>query len=251
MTRATRQGPAPRSAVQPARIGVWRVSPLPIGAERGYPAAMPDFRLESQHGGRVAGLDEAGRGPIAGPVLAAAVVFRGAPPPGLARLLDDSKRLTAARREAAFAALQDAARAGLLESGIAAASAAEIGRLNILRASLLAMARALARLGAPPDLALVDGNQAPLLPCAVRCVVGGDAASLSIAAASILAKVMRDRVMARLDARWPGYGFATHQGYPTATHRAALARLGPTPHHRRGFAPVDRARGLQTPIRAG
>jgi ribonuclease HII len=202
---------------------------------------MPHFRFESEHGGRVAGLDEAGRGPLAGPVLAAAVIFRAAPPAPLARLLDDSKKLTAARREAAFAALLDAARAGVLEAGIAAASAAEIGRINILRASQLAMARALARLGAPPDLALVDGNQAPRLPCPVRCVVGGDAECFSIAAASILAKVTRDRAMARLDARWPGYGFAAHQGYPTAAHRAALARLGPTPHHRRGFGPVDQA----------
>ena len=101
------------------------------------------------------------------------------------------------------------------------------------------MARALARLPSAPDLALVDGNQPPILPCLVRCVVGGDAASFSIAAASILAKVTRDRAMARLDLRWPGYGFAAHQGYPTAAHRAALARLGPTPHHRRGFGPVD------------
>jgi ribonuclease HII len=202
---------------------------------------MPDFSLESEHGGRVAGLDEAGRGPLAGPVLAAAVLFRGPPPLGLARLLDDSKKLTAARREAAFAALLDAVRAGLVEHGIAAASAAEIGRLNILRASQLAMVRALARLPRLPDLALVDGNQPPRLPCAVRCVVGGDGASFSIAAASILAKVVRDRAMARLDRRWPGYGFALHQGYPTVAHRAALARLGPCPHHRRGFRPVDQA----------
>lgn len=202
---------------------------------------MPDFSLESEHGGRVAGLDEAGRGPLAGPVTAAAVMFLGPPPAALARLLDDSKKLTAARRDAAFAALLDAARAGLLDHGIAAASAAEIGRLNILRASQLAMQRALARLHALPDLALVDGNQPPRLPCAVRAVVGGDAASFSIAAASILAKVIRDRAMARLDRRWPGYGFAAHQGYPTAAHRAALARLGPTPHHRRGFGPVDQA----------
>jgi ribonuclease HII len=202
---------------------------------------MPDFSLESEHGGRVAGLDEAGRGPLAGPVTAAAVVFLAPPPTALARLLDDSKKLTAARRDAAFAALLDAAHAGLLEHGIAAASAAEIGRLNILRASQLAMQRALARLPSVPDLALVDGNQPPRLPCAVRAVVGGDAASFSIAAASILAKVIRDRAMARLDLRWPGYGFAAHQGYPTAAHRAALARLGPTPHHRRGFGPVDQA----------
>jgi ribonuclease HII len=202
---------------------------------------MPHFRFESEHGGRVAGLDEAGRGPLAGPVLAAAVVFRAMPPAALARLLDDSKKLTAARRDAAFAALLDGAREGVLDLGIAAASAAEIGRINILRASQLAMARALARLAAPVDLALVDGNQPPKLPCPVRCVVGGDAECFSIAAASILAKVTRDRAMARLDARWPGYGFAAHQGYPTAAHRAALARLGPTPHHRRGFGPVDQA----------
>jgi ribonuclease HII len=202
---------------------------------------MPDFSLESEHGGRVAGLDEAGRGPLAGPVLAAAVVFRMPPPPALARLLDDSKRLNAARREAAFLALLAAAREGLVEYGIAAASTVEIGRLNILRASQLAMMRALARLPSVPDVALVDGNQPPKLPCVVRCVVGGDAACLSIAAASILAKVTRDRAMARLDRRWPGYGFAAHQGYPTEAHRAALIRLGPTPHHRRGFAPVDQA----------
>ncbi len=157
-------------------------------------------------------------------------------------MLDDSKKLTTAKRDAAHAALLEAARAGLLEFGIAAASAAEIGRLNILRASQLAMARALARLPGTPDLALVDGNQPPRLPCAVRCVIGGDAECLSIAAASILAKVTRDRAMARLHLRWPGYGFAEHQGYATAAHREALARLGPTPHHRRGFAPVDQAR---------
>lgn len=198
----------------------------------------PDFTAESGQG-RVAGIDEVGRGPLAGPVVAAAVVFLRAPPASLAALIDDSKRLNPGQRATAFAALRDAARAGLVECAVGAASATEIGRLNILRATHLAMARALARMATPPDLALVDGNQAPPLPCPVRCVIGGDGLSLSIAAASILAKVVRDRAMARLDPRWPGYGFARHVGYATAAHRDALLRLGPTPHHRRGFAPVD------------
>jgi ribonuclease HII len=202
---------------------------------------MPDFALEAAAGGRVAGVDEAGRGPLAGPVLAAAVVFPAGVPPALALLLDDSKRLRPAAREAAFAALRAAAAAGAVEFAIAAASVAEIGRLNILGATHLAMARAVARLPFAPALALVDGNQPPRLGCAVRCVVGGDAASFSIAAASILAKVVRDRAMARLDPRWPAYGFATHAGYPTGRHREALAKHGPCPHHRRGFSPVEQA----------
>jgi ribonuclease HII len=202
------------------------------------PRGRPDLSHEAG-AGRVCGIDEAGRGPLAGPVVAAAVVFLAPPPAALVALIDDSKRLTPARREAAFAALREAARGGAIDAGIGAASAAEIGARNILRATHLAMARALARLPRLPDLALVDGNQPPPLPCPVRCLVGGDGLSLSIAAASILAKVVRDRAMARLDARWPGYGFARHAGYPTAAHRDALARLGPTPHHRRGFGPVD------------
>jgi ribonuclease HII len=174
-------------------------------------------------------------------VLAAAVVFPAGVPPALAALLDDSKRLRPAAREAAFAALRAAAAAGAVEFAIAAASVAEIGRLNILRATHLAMARAVARLPFAPALALVDGNQPPRLACAVRCVVGGDAASFSIAAASILAKVVRDRAMARLDPCWPAYGFAAHAGYPTGRHREALAKHGPCPHHRRGFSPVEQA----------
>jgi ribonuclease HII len=201
---------------------------------------MPDYLLELSAGGRVAGVDEAGRGPLAGPVVAAAVLFHAPPPDCLAALLDDSKKLDAVRREAAFAALRAAQAKGLLDGAVAAASAVEIGRLNILRATHLAMTRAVAKLRLLPDLVLVDGNQPPRgLTCAVRCVVKGDGISLSIAAASILAKVTRDRAMARLDPRWPGYGFARHAGYPTAMHREALARLGPCPHHRRGFAPVD------------
>ena len=203
----------------------------------------PHFELETDlcGGGRVAGVDEAGRGPLAGPVLAAAVVFPAGVPDALAALLDDSKRLAAPAREAAAAALREAAAAGLAEIGVAAASAAEIGRLNILRATHLAMARAVARLPRPPALALVDGNQPPPLSCPVRCVVGGDALSLSVAAASIMAKVVRDRAMARLGARWPAYGFADHAGYPTARHRWALLQHGACPHHRRGFRPVEEA----------
>ena len=201
----------------------------------------PDFTLEAAHPGLVAGVDEAGRGPLAGPVLAGAVIFLAPPAPALAALLDDSKRLDAARRDAAHDALLQARAEGLALIALGAASAAEIGRLNILRATHLAMARAVARLPIPPGLALVDGNAPPRLACPVRCVIGGDGLSLSIAAASIMAKVVRDRAMARLGARWPGYGFARHSGYPTASHREALARLGPCPHHRRGFRPVDQA----------
>lgn len=197
---------------------------------------MPDFTLEAAAGGRVAGVDEVGRGPLAGPVLAAAVVLPCPPPPALTALLDDSKRLNAAQRARAAAAL----RACGAELALGAASVAEIARLNILGATLLAMARAVARLPSPPDLALVDGNRAPPLDCPLRCVVGGDGRSLSIAAASIIAKLARDRAMARLAARWPGYGWEANAGYGTAAHRAALARLGATPHHRAGFGTVRR-----------
>jgi ribonuclease HII len=200
---------------------------------------MPDFELELQAGGRVAGIDEVGRGPLAGPVVAAAVVFREPPPPALADMLDDSKRLGASRREMAFAALRDCT---VAEIGIGAASVAEIDRLNILRASLLAMRRAVMRLPALPDLALVDGNKAPDLPCPVRCIVGGDARSLSIAAASIVAKIVRDRAMTRLAIRFPGYGWDANAGYGTGAHREALQSLGITAHHRGGFGTVRRLR---------
>jgi ribonuclease HII len=218
-------------------------APLP-SRPPGHARRGPDLALEmaaaaATPGLRVAGVDEAGRGPLAGPVMAAAVIFPRGVPRALAALLDDSKALTAPAREAAFAALREAALQGIAEFAVAAASAGEIGRLNILRATHLAMARAVARLPHPPALVLVDGNQPPALPHPVRCVVGGDGLSLSIAAASILAKVVRDRAMARLDLRWPAYGFASHQGYPTARHREALELHGPCPHHRRGFAPVD------------
>jgi ribonuclease HII len=199
---------------------------------------MPHFKLERAAGGRVAGVDEVGRGPLSGPVLAAAVVFPLGVPRKLAALLDDSKKLTPARRLEAFIAL----RASSAEIAIAAASVAEIERLNILHAAMLAMCRAVARLPAVPDLALVDGNFPPDLRCPVRCVVGGDGVSLSIAAASIVAKVMRDRLMERLGQRYPGYFWAANAGYGTAAHLEALAALGPTPHHRAEFSPVARMR---------
>jgi ribonuclease HII len=204
---------------------------------------MPDFTVESQHGGRVAGIDEAGRGPLAGPVVAAAVVFTSGVPAALAGLLDDSKKLTAAQREMAFAALRVCPTA---EIAVGAASVGEIARLNILHAALLAMARAVRRLPAPPDLALVDGNRKPLLACQIRCVVGGDSRCLSIAAASIVAKVVRDRAMARLSARFPAYGWAENAGYATVLHRQALHRHGPTPHHRAAFGTVRLLSELET-----
>ena len=198
---------------------------------------MPDFSRERAHGGRVAGVDEAGRGPLAGPVVAAAVVFPAGVPEALNPLLDDSKRLAPEARQAAFTALLAS---GAAEVGIGAASVGDILRLNILGASLLAMRRAVLRLPVLPALALVDGNQPPALPCAVQCVVGGDGLSLSVAAASVVAKVVRDRAMSRLDRRHPGYGWAANAGYGTASHRAALMRLGPTRHHRTGFGTVRR-----------
>jgi ribonuclease HII len=204
---------------------------------------VPDLSLEAATGlPLVAGIDEAGCGPLAGPVIAGAVVFLSPPPEALSGLIDDSKRLSATAREAAFSAILAAAREGLLSAAAGAASAAEIGALNIRRATLLAMRRAVARLSLTPSLALVDGNRPPDLPVPVRCIVGGDRLSLSIAAASIIAKVLRDRAMTRLSPRHPAYGWAANMGYPTAAHRAALARYGATPHHRGGFAPVDLAR---------
>ena len=200
-----------------------------------YPAWVPTFRLEKQAGGRVAGVDEVGRGPLAGPVLAAAVVFPIGVPRRLAALIDDSKKLSAEERLVAFEAIRASGRA---EIAVGAASVTEIGRLNILHAALLAMRRAVARLPTTPDLVLVDGNQPPVLGCPVRCVVGGDGLSLSIAAASIIAKVLRDRAMARLSVRFPGYGWNENAGYSTPAHRAALAALGPTIHHRPEFGAV-------------
>ena len=198
---------------------------------------MPDYSFESQHAGRVAGVDEVGRGPLAGPVMAAAVVFTGGVPHDLAALLDDSKKLTASQRDVAYAAILLCPSA---EIGVGAASVAEIAHLNILHAAMLAMARAVLRLPSPPDIALVDGNRMPALACQVRCIVGGDALCLSIAAASIVAKVVRDRAMARLHNHFPHYGWDSNAGYATGAHRRALAEFGVTVHHRRAFGTVRR-----------
>jgi ribonuclease HII len=179
----------------------------------------------------IAGVDEAGRGPLAGPVAAAAVILDPARP---IAGLDDSKRLSATRR----ARLEEAIKAEALAWSLAWATVAEIDVGNILQAALLAMQRAVAGLGVAPTEVLVDGNRCPILACPVRAIVGGDASVAAISAASILAKVARDREMQRLDALYPGYGFAEHKGYPTAAHRAALLRLGPSPVHRRSFRPV-------------
>ena len=183
---------------------------------------------------RVAGVDEAGRGPLAGPVVAAAVILDWRRP---IAGLDDSKRLSARRREQLALEIETAA----LAWGIGYASVEEIDCLNILRASLLAMKRAVEALDRPPDLALVDGNMPPELECPVRTIVGGDRTVEVISAASILAKVDRDRHMEALEQRHPGYGLARHKGYPTRQHLLALAQHGVSACHRRSFRPVMRA----------
>lgn len=200
------------------------------------PPRMPDFTLElASNATRVAGVDEAGRGPLAGPVVAAAVVL------DRTRLTDaeltglnDSKKMTALARDRLFAYINATA-----EVGVGIADVADIDRLNILQASMRAMADAVAALPSPPDIALIDGNRVPTdLCCAGDAVVRGDGRSLSVAAASVIAKVTRDRIMVDLDSRYPGYGWARNAGYGTKEHLAALGRLGVTPHHRTTFAPV-------------
>nr|WP_310523146.1 ribonuclease HII [Polymorphobacter sp.] len=194
-----------------------------------------DFGWEDRVGGVVAGVDEAGRGPWAGPVVAAAVVLdRGCFPEGL----NDSKQLRAGVRERLHGVLLGCARVG-----VGLASVAEIDAMNIHWATMLAMERAVAALGAAVDHVLVDGNRLPRWERRATAIVGGDAACLSIAAASIVAKVTRDRIMAGLDFEFPGYGWARNKGYGTAEHARGLADLGVTAHHRTSFAPV-RARLL-------
>lgn len=186
----------------------------------------------------ICGIDEAGRGPLAGPVVAAAVIL---PAKGRPKGLDDSKQLSAEARDELYAAIR---RVGIV--GVGVASVEEIDTINILRASHLAMRRAFEALPEPPLAALIDGNMAPDLPCAIECVVDGDAYLPLISAASIIAKVERDRMMVELCAMHPGYGFAKHKGYATPEHQEALKRLGPCAIHRRSFKPVQQA--MQLPL---
>lgn len=193
--------------------------------------AGPDYALEASSPAPVCGVDEAGRGPWAGPVSAAAVILDpDRIPPGL----DDSKRLTERRRDA----LEPEIKAAAIAWAVGFASVEEIDALNILRATGLAMRRAVEALSTPPAFILVDGSYRFDLPAPVRPVVKGDSLSVSIAAASILAKTARDRVMLELDRDWPEYGFADHKGYHAPRHVEALHRIGPCPAHRRSFAPI-------------
>ncbi len=206
---------------------------------------MPSFRYElrvqEQHASAgslcIAGIDEVGRGPLAGPVVAAvAVIDRAVAKRKLLRLIDDSKKLVREDRETAYAAM---VASGCVRFAVGEASVEEIDSINILQATFLAMRRALQGLAEQPDIVLIDGDRVPPeLGCRAETIVGGDARSYSIAAASIFAKVTRDRYMCRLAETFPGYGWETNVGYKSPAHLAALKRLGPTPHHRRSFAPV-------------
>lgn len=185
---------------------------------------------------RVAGVDEAGRGPLAGPVIVAAVILD---PARRITGLDDSKKLSEARREALFPQILDQS----LAWAIVNVDADEIDRINILQATLLGMQRAVERLSPAPALALVDGNQAPRLACEVKTLVQGDRLEPAISAASILAKVTRDRLMKDLHLQYPCYGFDRHKGYPTAEHLRLLKEHGPCPVHRKSFKPVRECLG--------
>lgn len=201
----------------------------------------PTFELESVElalgGGPIVGIDEAGRGPWAGPVVAAAVILD---PDRIPAGVADSKQLDADHREVLFQRIRTHA----VAVGIAVADPDRIDRDNILNATLWAMAQAVGQLQVRPRLALVDGNKLPRLPFPARAIVKGDVKCLSIAAASIMAKVTRDRIMIQMARSWPGYGFERHKGYGTPEHKDAIARLGVTPIHRRSFKPVQLALGI-------
>lgn len=196
----------------------------------------PDFSFERQCYGPVCGVDEAGRGPLAGPVVAAAVILT---PARIPEGLNDSKALSSKQRELLLNMIEKNA-----QIGIGIAEPEEIDRINILGASLIAMRRAVLALPQLPDMALIDGNKLPDLPCEAQAIVKGDSRSLSIAAASIVAKVTRDRLMVEAENRYPGYGLAGHKGYPTKAHMEAVNTLGASPIHRRSFKPV-RLAGLK------
>ena len=208
-----------------------RITNAAAKAKAAKPAKGPTFKLEQMYPGHVCGVDEAGRGPWAGPVSAAAVILD---PTRIPKGIDDSKKLTAAAREALEVEIKSVAVAW----GVAFASVDEIAELNILHATGLAMCRAVEALHVTPIIALVDGNYAFKLPCEVKTVVQGDGHCLSVAAASILAKTARDRLMREMDAVYPGYHFSAHKGYGAPKHIEALKTLGPSPIHRMGWAPI-------------
>jgi ribonuclease HII len=193
---------------------------------------MPDFSFESRYEGVVAGVDEAGCGPWAGPVVAAAVILNQDDVP---QGLDDSKKLSAKRRDVLFDAIMQTA-----QVGIGVVSVEEIDRINILQAAKTAMQKAVSSLPSTPTIALIDGNRPVKLHCESHCIVKGDSISLSIAAASIIAKVSRDRLMRELASQHPHYGWDRNAGYGTAEHQNAIANFGITKHHRRSFAPIRR-----------
>ncbi len=202
---------------------------------------MPDFELENKCAGIVCGIDEAGRGPWAGPVVAGAVIIKDRNlHPDLLAGLDDSKKLSAKKREKLYDLLFEEEKNGKLCIGIGEASCQEIDEHNILNATFMAMERARANLRDVPEMALVDGNQKPRqFNCASQTVVKGDAKSYSISAASIVAKVYRDKLMAKLAEKYPYYGFEKNAGYGTAAHIAGLKQYGVTPEHRRSYRPIQ------------
>ena len=201
---------------------------------------MPDWKIEDGHRGLICGIDEAGRGPWAGPVVAGAAVFltREVSPELLAQL-NDSKKLSAKKRKYLYELLRQEEQAGHILCGIGEASAAEIDELYNLQATFMAMRRAVENLPQKPDIALIDGNRLPKdFPCANECFIGGDGRSYSIAAASILAKVYRDRLMSEMAKQYPHYGFEKNAGYGTKAHIEGLRQYGVTPQHRRSYRPI-------------
>lgn len=202
---------------------------------------MPDFEIENSLDGLVAGIDEAGRGPWAGPVVAGAVIILDRNLDSfLLRGLDDSKKLTAKKREVLYAKLYEAEAQGQLYIGIGEASAEEIDRFNILQATFIAMRRAVEALKVKPQQAIIDGNQKPLdFPCPTQTIIKGDGKSFSIAAASIAAKVYRDSLMSKLAQEYPGYGFENNAGYGTKAHIEGLRQYGVISEHRKSYKPIQ------------